>query len=152
MTTITRPQAIVSTDGRGKAHRLKEGALFGTLVCGRVWLPASVESKPLGDVPDAERCSGCWDAIATVTAWLPALRGGRRWEITRWKSSPRKRTPDRTAVNLYARTGSHIGYIAEYDNGWGINVARGNSFKSMPGVFGTGERAAAALIKALANR
>ena len=85
------------------------------------------------------------------TVELPALRAGRHWEVEGFKSTPRKRTADRTLVRLCARTGRVLGYFAQYDNGWGINVATARGFKSAGGVYASGERAAAALLKELAR-
>lgn len=71
---------------------------------------------------------------------------GRRWDVERFKTAGRLRW----GASLMSRTGSLLGYVMEYDNGWGANTfVRGHRKMVAAGrSYGTAQDAADALLKA----
>ena len=75
---------------------------------------------------------------------------GRTWRSYEFWVTGRVR---RWHVTLYSRTGSTLGYVADYDNGWGANVATARGFKSAGhDGYRTAQAAADALLKERAKR
>jgi hypothetical protein len=69
--------------------------------------------------------------------WLPELRGHSRGLEPRW------------GAELISRTGWVLGYIAQYDNGWGANsIVRGKRKSVGYDGYQTAQEAADALLKA----
>jgi hypothetical protein len=73
---------------------------------------------------------------------------GRTWEAEQIKA-PRYIRTSRWTMSLISRTGERVGYIAEYDNGWGANSIVGGKRKSVGSDgYQTAQAAAGALLKA----
>jgi hypothetical protein len=73
---------------------------------------------------------------------------GRTWVPERFKAGYSGRQL-RWGVSLMSRTGTLVGYIAEYDNGWGANsIVRGKRKHAGGDGYRTAQAAADALLKA----
>lgn len=73
---------------------------------------------------------------------------GRAWVSNLLKGMPYSRKK-RWAVSLMSRTGTLVGYIAEYDNGWGANsIVRGKRESVGHDGYRTPQAAADALLAA----
>lgn len=94
---------------------------------------------------------------ATATRGHPELADpghGRRWEWELAGSKPRQR---RWFASLVSRSGNVLGYIGEYDNGWGGNArtrskSRHRQFRPLLGAWATAEVAAEMLLRELRRR